>query len=208
MRLRFSILGALVAALCISLVGVASASAHLFKASKETNITSKVEAGAVGVQKFVVNGADFECTEANGTGKAVVSSLTRLINVTYGKCNVGGVKLIVRPESGTPETAGPVSYLFSADELVLTETPIVIEGNKEEGGATECLVKVPAGQDLRTIKYENVGSNILEITNVSGIESTGVEGAATSCKYATQKSGTYTGDSLVQSTEGATLSWE
>jgi hypothetical protein len=190
MRLRFSILGALVAALCMSLIGVAGASAHKF-IDKGATLPATLSASG-GTQTFVTKGGTTICKTVKGTGTIVaLEAETQDATAEYAECEADKI-------SGAKVEGA--EYEFNANETVTILKVITVT-------APLCKVTVHKGEGtintkLSNVKYSSSGGVITEVAKVSGITSKG-EGV---CAYSEESNGTYEGETKDTSSSG-TLEW-
>lgn len=190
MRLRFSILAALVAALAMSLVGVAGASAHEF-IEKGAKLPAPLKAEG-GTQTFVTAGGTTVCTSVKGKGTVTSEkAVTQKATAEYAGCEADGF--------AEAKVEG-AEYEFNANGTVTILKEIKVT-------APLCKVSVPAAtetenKNLSEVKYSSSGGVITEEANVSGITSSGSE----FCAYSKESKGTYKGTTKV-SVEGGELSY-
>ena len=171
----------------ISAFIVAGASAQSFHASKTGNLKGK----ATSNQVFTTAAGKVTCEEATTTGTVTaLLSLHQLVDVIYGKCTafgLGGVDVSL------------ALYLFNADGgLAKLENTVTITSL-----IAGCTIVVLGGQDLRTVKYKNVGKNLVEESEVAGIVSHGSGGL---CGSGTSTTGTYVGNNEIELV-GGEVSW-
>ncbi len=186
-RIRF-IAVAVVAALCMSVVAAASASAHEFVASK----AGKTKSSATSNQVFNTGSGNVTCTKLAGKGEVKETELkseTHKETVTYSGCTAFGfVKVKI--------TAA--KYKFNANGSVELENEVTIT---PEGAG--CTVKVAGKQVLSSVSFANEAGKINETSNVKGIHSVGSGGVC----GGTNTEGTYTGSALTE-LEGGTIEWK
>lgn len=178
---------ALVAALAFCLVGVASASAHEFVASKK----GKTKANGTNTQVFTTPTGAVECTTLTATGTVKkTKSKTEASTVKYSGCKAFGL-------AATVSTA---KYVFSAEGSVKISNTITVSVP-----AGKCSVKVgPAGNSkLKTISYVNKSGKVEVQANVKGITFTTTGGLCGSGG----KTATYKGNALNELT-GGTIEWK
>jgi hypothetical protein len=179
----------LVAVCAFCAFAVSSASASLFLAHPPGLLLAKL----VQTQVFHVGPAgNVECTGLAGHGiAATLAALTQEITVSYTSCRAFGLAAKITT----------VKYLFSADNgLVQLLNTVSIT-------ATGCTVTVLSdkNQSLQTVKYLNIGREIIVDPEVVGIRSSGT-GAA--CTYSEVGGGTYVGQSLVIADTPGVVRWD
>jgi len=181
---------AVVAALCMSVVAVASASAHEFVASK----AGKTKSTALTTQVFNTGAGEVTCTKLSGKGEvteAELKSETHKETVSYSGCTAFGfVKVKI--------TAA--KYDFNANGTVLLENEVTIT---PEGA--NCTVKVTKGQNLSAVSFANEAGKIKEISEVTGIHSVSSGGACG--EKGEHTNGTYKGTASTE-LEGGTIEWK
>jgi hypothetical protein len=183
---RIKILTIAVLGVCVlGVAGVAGASAQQFHASKTGTLTGK----ATNTQVFNTGSGAVECTKAFSSGTVTaVLALTQLVTVQYTGCTAFG---FINTE------ITPAQYIFNADngevkiENTITITP----------AGAGCKVTV-GPQSLKTVKFKNSGSKLIEESAVKGIVSTSTGGLCGS----SGSSGTYTGNNEIELI-GGTISW-
>ncbi len=175
----------LVAAWAITATPAANAGASVFLST----VSGKLLSGALATQKFATKAGVVECTGLTAAGEVTALTAEHLkATVSYTGCKAFGLAA----------TVSPAEYEFNASGTVTVLKGITIK-------ATGCLVTVPGGQTVGTVKYLNKPTGEIEVdSNVTGITSSGT-GAA--CEYETEHNGTYSGISLV-AVEGGELTWD
>ncbi len=172
------------AVLMLGATFASSAFAGLFDASKEGKLKGK----ALSTQVFTTKAGKVECTKLSVEGNVTkLVSETQVVTVKYESCTAFGF---------VAATISPAEYLFMANETVDLKKAVTMT-------AVGCEVTIPAQNGLATVKYANVGANMEIKPNVTGVES---EGKGTTCTYAKEKAGTYTGNSEVE-LEGGKIEW-
>lgn len=201
MRARISVLAALTAALLMSAVGVASASATEFEASKETGTieshggvyssstkTYKTEEQVFSVEYETKKSMTVECSKVTDKGSVTKAKAeTQIVTAKYTGCEVAG--------TGAKEIEA--EYEFNAGGTVTVKKAITITATNGT-----CTVSVPAQGPLSKVTYSEItgpeGNTALEIdAAVTGIEWSAT-GSLASCdgtgsKVGTGKTGSYTG---------------
>lgn len=208
MRTRFSILGALIAALCMSLVSVAGASAQEFEGKP---VGAKLAAEALGTQTFEAGGPTeglkVKCTKLEVTSGEVVSAKasSQAATVVYKECEESAGNLAVKPIK--------VNFLFFANGKVEVQEAVTIETET----AGECTITVPK-QAVGTVEYVNetrsgvVGIKI--VSKATKITSSGTGNKQKACNYSIKESeeahagegGKYKGEAFV-SAVGGEIKW-
>jgi hypothetical protein len=187
---RFRLL--LLAVCAISALATSSASASVFLAHPPGGVFPVLLlALQTGNQTFTVSSGTVTCTGLKGHGIATtLSTLTQDLTIAYTGCTAFGLAAKV----------SPVSYRFRADNGLVTLL------NTVSITAVACTVTVPStkNQSLQTVKYLNVGREIILHSEVKGITSSGT-GAA--CTFAEESAGKYTGSSLLIG-DGAAVRWD
>jgi hypothetical protein len=185
-RIRISGL-AILAALALGVVGVASASAHEFIAKP---VKGKVEGVQKGNQVFTLNAGKITCTKLTATGEvmAEISKQTKE-NFKYSGCLAFGFEAKV----------SEVKFEFNAEGTVKLENTVTIE--VPSAGCHVTLA--PAGNEaLSTITYANKGATELEVSaaakNIHYEASGGTCGAKSK-----ETNGEYNGKSVVKVKEGS-----
>jgi hypothetical protein len=173
----------------VCMTATASASAHLFHSTLDSGTLLGLQTT---VQIFIpFSGAGkVECRHATTLGSiTALLGLHQLVTVHYSECEA----------FFQPVTISPAQYLLSADGLAAIENTIVIQA----GGLANCTLTVKP-QDLGTVKYQTVGTEIIEESSVKGIVSTGSGG---SCGT-NNTGGTYEGSNLVmEAGAGMSITW-
>jgi hypothetical protein len=158
-------------------------------------------AKADGLQVFTSLAGTLECETVKGHGLVRSAKVLTLpvMTVSYEKCKMFNGIVSVSPHE--PILA---EYEFSADgDMTVLKT---IEIFAEPVG-TKCTIKV-LPQLLRTIKYDNIESNtkILVLANVTGVETWQAGAGCKEGSAGTSKSGTYSGNFIIEA-DGGTLTW-
>lgn len=195
MRTRFTAIAAVSAALLMGVVGVASASAQVFKASKTGALTSEG-----GTQTFKTHGMTVRCKKVKDSGTVTSTETSeQAVVADYEECEIGA----------TPVTISAADYTFHAAGTVDVTKEITIEAT---GSPALCTIKVPAQSGLSTVTYKNVSGKIEVVAVVTNITSSGKgtleEEGKKLCEYtqAEETKGEYKGDS-VSTLTGGTLEW-
>jgi len=193
MRLRFSILGALVAALCMSGIATAGASAEEFGASSTGGLLSEGTTEQVFTVKNGTETLRVECEKVKNSGEVKsTKTQTQIVAVEYTECFTAGNKIKpIKAEyefnAGTEKVPkGPAKGTVKVLKAVSVET--------ESAGI--CKLTVPAQGPLSGITFsENTKHNkgLTIAASVTGITSESASGTLAPCKYASNKEGTYTG---------------
>jgi hypothetical protein len=180
------------AVLGVCMVTTASASAHLFHATKLGTLLGQQTGSQVFTTK--TGGLPVACTSAVTTGSVTaLLGLHQLVTVTYTGCTVLS---IVKAD------ISPAVYLLSADGLAAIEKTIEIKilGS----GTSNCSIKV-LPQDLGTVKYKTDPSNSAALIEESEVEGITSDGSGGECGTA-NTGGTYTGNNLIR-LDGGSLGW-
>ncbi|HEX5853026.1 MAG TPA: trypsin-like serine protease [Solirubrobacteraceae bacterium] len=150
--------------------------------------TGKLLARALGTQVLTTLVGSIECSSLKLTEGEASSKALRL-TVEYQNCKVFGAAATVSLAQYALQSPGSLDLL-----------------NTVTVKATLCTITIPSAknQGLRTIKYDNVGKELLTLSRVSRITSSG---AGVGCPYAEESKGTFEGNSII-GTEGGTLHWE
>lgn len=183
---QMRILSVAVVSVCVlGIAMVANVSAQQFHAST----TGKLLGKQLGNQVFETGAGTVTCTTAASTGTATaLLVLTQLIETKYSNCTAFGFAEV---------KINTAKYLFSADNGQVTlDNTILIE--VPLGG---CSVSVPP-QALKQVVYDNSNKKIIELSKVTGIQSTGSGGLC----GGTNTVGTYTGNNQLE-LDGGTVSW-
>jgi hypothetical protein len=183
------------AVLCVCMAATASASAHLFHASK----TGKLLGSATSEQVFLTEpgGNNVTCTKAATTGTVTeLLALQQAVEVVYSGCTAFSFVNV---------DISPAKYLLSADGLAAitnTITILVLKTFLNE----DCTITVHP-QNLGTVKYNTDKPNasaILQLSEITGILSLSSGGK---CGTAGDHSGgTYTGSNLII-LDGGAIGW-
>jgi hypothetical protein len=177
------------AVLGVCLAATASASAHLFHASKTGKLLGLSEGNQVFTPK--AGGAEVICKHAVTTGTiTALLGLHQLVTVVYSNCAVLGQTTHI----------SPAEYLLSADGLAAIVNTIFINVL----GLAPCQITVKP-QDLLHVAYDTDPLNsaaLLELSLVHSIVSTGSGGGCGT----NNTGGTYTGNNLVFE-DGGALGW-
>jgi hypothetical protein len=129
----------LVAALALSSVSAAAASAHEFVASK----AGTVKAPQVTNHKFQTNAGTIECMNSTSEGKAVAGSQkTNTQKVKYSECTAFGFEAVI----------SVAELQFSADEWVSVLNKVTIELPLPECKIT---INPTKNKELKKVTYKN-----------------------------------------------------
>jgi hypothetical protein len=193
---RIKIIGlAIVAVFAMSVVGVASASAHEFVASKTGKLTGK----ALNTHVFKTKAGNVECKKATLPVSAVnevkeLKAKTQEVEVKYEECKAFG---FVSAEVSNAK------YLFSAET-----TKNASVKNTVTVKASTCTVTVEpvtANQELEKVSYANLTGGTLEVK--AKVEKVTYKTSAGCTSGAgTFTDGLYEGNEEV-TLEGGTLEW-
>jgi hypothetical protein len=175
-----------VAITAFGLVGVASASAHEFIASKK----GTAKATGTSTQVFTTPSGAVECTKLTGTGKVKPKATTQTETINYSGCTAFGLEA----------TVSAAKYVFSANGTVKVDNTITVT----IPGAS-CSIKVgkTGNSALKTITYTNKSGKIEVDANVTGVTYTTTGGLCGSGG----KTATYKGTALDE-LPGGTLEWK
>jgi hypothetical protein len=188
-RIRFMGL-AIVAVFAFSVVGVASAAAHNFEASK----TGELKGKALNTHTFKTNAGTVECKKADATGTVAEPLVkeTQVAKVKYSECKAFGVNAEV----------SEAEYEFNANESVSVIGKTI---TVKAGLCTVTVEPVAANAKLKTVTYANLAGGKLEVkSNVEKITyktNAGCVGGA-----GTFANGHYEGNEEVELV-GGTIKW-
>jgi hypothetical protein len=176
---------ALVAVFAFSAIASANAmAADHFKASS----TGTLSGAQTGNQVFTTPAGKVTCTEASTSGTvATLEATEQEVTVEYEGCTAFGF----------------IGAEISPAEYNLHANGVVDVLNEIEINAASCHVIVPPQNGLTSVSYTNkTGGKIEEVSNVTGIHSTGNGGIC----GGESTTGTYVGNNLV-GLIGGTVEW-
>jgi hypothetical protein len=177
----------MLASMCaISAVGVASASAHEFQASKAGTLKGK----QLNNLKFKSATLSFECKTETSEGKVVAGSQETLKQVVnyQESCSI----------EGFVTTVTTADYGFSAGGSLTPENGLIVKA------LSWCTITINPQKAIKTVEYKNLAGGKLEIkSSLSGIafETAGL------CGKKSETNGTETANTEV-ALEGGTVEWK
>ncbi len=189
MRLLKTFSVSLVAVLALGAISVTGASAHEFEASATVLALLKSH----GPQLFKLGVVHLACASFNAHGSiSLLKTKTEVVTGSYTGCSSA---------MGTVTEPINTEYEFNAEGTVAILKPIKVT---IVAAGLKCEVTISAQSGLKTITYNNIGSEILMFAKVAEISSTG---AGALCTYATDKTGIYTAGVLFKIENGGVIKW-
>jgi hypothetical protein len=176
----------LVSMCAIGAAGVASASAHEFKASKAGTLKGK----QLNNLRFKSATLSFECTAETSEGKVVAGSqetLKQMVNY-HESCSI----------EGFVTTVTTADYGFSAGGSLTPENSLIVKA------LAWCTITINPQKAIKTVEYKNLAGGKLEIKSaLSGIayETSGL------CGKKSETDGLETANTEVE-LEGGTVEWK